>query len=257
MSNTLGLEFLGVYNVAKKIPVALYSFIQPIVVRVFTPLFAEKQSDLTVIRTSYLRLSKTLSWISFPMYFLVAALSPTIIAFVFGSSFLDGVPVMMVFCLRYAFNGVNGVCGVLQTAMGRTDIGFKWTVFLIIATSLVYYSTSSFGIPVFLFGICALTFFLVIMVWYIQFKPMVQVSFRDYISVFSRSFIICSLLACVVYYIYSQPSILYSILASIVFVSLFVLLILKSKDGEEVIQVFKVLNLPNNIINTVVRFVRL
>jgi len=34
ISATLGLEFLGVYNIAKRVPTAIYSFIQPIVGRV-------------------------------------------------------------------------------------------------------------------------------------------------------------------------------------------------------------------------------
>lgn len=248
LSTTLGLEFLGVYNIAKRIPVAVYSFIQPIVVRVFTPLFAEKQSVVDVLRSAYMKLSKTLSWVSFPMYFLIAALSPTIITYVFGANYIDGVPVMMVFCLRYAFNGVNGVCGALQTATGRTDIGFKWTVFLIITTSLVYYITSSLGITVFLGGICGLTLVLVVMVWYIQFRPMVRVSFREYVAVFSRSFVICLCLAFIVFIINVQPSILYSVLASIFFIAVFAFLLLKSRDGKEVIEVMKMVNSPYKIV---------
>lgn len=247
LSATLGLEFLGVYNIAKRIPVAVYSFIQPIVVRVFTPLLAEKQSRVDVLKAAYMNLSKSLSWVSFPLYLLIAALSPTIIAYVFGLNYLDGVPVMMVFCLRYAFNGVNGVCGSLQTATGRTDIGFRWTVFQIITTSLVYYITSSLSISAFLWGVCCLTFFLATMVWYIQFKPMVQVSFYEYVSIYSRSFIICSVLAIVVYLVISQPSILNSAFASILFVLSFIFILLKSKDGKDVVKVMKMVSLPNKI----------
>lgn len=248
LSTTLGLEFLGVYNIAKRIPVSVYSFIQPIVVRVFTPLLAEKQSGKTLLKNSYIKISKALSWFSFPLYFLIAALSPTIITYVFGTSYLEGVPVMMVFCLRYAFNGVNGVCGALQTATGRTDIGFKWTIFLITITSIVYYITSSLGIAFFLWGVCGLTFILVVMVWYIQFRPMVNVTFREYAVIYTRSFVICLMLAVVVYFVYPKSSVGYSFVSSLLFIGAFVFLLLKSKDGKDILEVMRMANIPSKIV---------
>ena len=178
------------------------------------------------------------------MYLFLAAVSPTVIAIVFGVAYLEGVPVMMVFCLRYAFNGVNGVCGALQTATGRTDIGLIWTVFLICSTAIIYYISSLFGITVFLCGICLLILITVIMVWLIQFRPMVNVSFREYMSIFLRSFIICIILSGGVYLLYSEPSLLYSVLVGIAYVTLFVFIIMKSKDRQEILEVMELMNVP-------------
>ena len=249
VSATLGLNFLGVYNLAKRIPTALYSFIQPIVNRVFAPILAEKQDVIEILKSSYMKLSKTLSWISFPMYLFLAAISPTIISVVFGTNYLDGVPVMIVFCLRYAFNGVNGVCGALQIATGRTDIGLKWTIYLVVSTAVVYYVTSYFGIISFLCGICALTFVNVIMGWYMQFKEMVGVAFLEYLTIYSRAFIICICLSIVVFFIYPKPSIVYSIVSGMCYFVIFFFLILKSKDGNEILDLMRKMNFPVNIVH--------
>lgn len=248
ISATLGLEFLGVYNIAKRVPTAIYSFIQPIVGRVFAPLLAEKQGNINVLKSNYMRLSKALSWISFPMYLLLAAISPTVIAVVFGTSYLEGVPVMMVFCLRYAFNGVNCVCGALQTATGRTDISLIWTVYLIVSTATVYYATSMMGIVTFLIGICALTFINVYAVWYIQFRPMVDVKLSEYLSIYTRSFAICIVMSAIIYGIYSSPSLVYSTIVSLIYILLFALVILKSSEGDEVVGVMKTMNAPRKVI---------
>lgn len=248
ISATLGLEFLGVYNIAKRVPVAIYSFIQPIVHRVFAPILAEKQGNIEILKQNYMKLSKALSWISFPMYFLIAALSPTVITIVFGENYLDGVPVMMVFCFVYAFNGVNGVCGALQTATGRTDIGLKWTFYLIASTAIVYYTTSCFGIIYFLCGICGLTILNVFMVWQIQFKPMVRVSFSEYLTIYTKSFFICIILSVIFYLIYPASSILYSVIVGAIFLSLFSVSILKTSDGKEVINAMETMNVPNKIL---------
>ena len=254
ISATLGLEFLGVYNIAKRIPTAIYSFISPIVHTVFAPILAEKQGDVNVLKANYMKLSKTLSWISFPIYLLLAAVSPTVISVVFGSNYIEGVPVMMVFCLRYAFNGVNGVCGALQTATGRTDIGLIWTIYLIASTAIVYYGTSYFGIFVFLCGICLLTFINTFMVWLIQFKPMVEVSLAEYITIYSRSFLICIILSVAVYLGYPHSSILYSIISGLVFTILFACFILRTNDGPEITAVLKTIKIPAKVVTIAERF---
>lgn len=249
ISATLGLEFLGVYNIAKRVPSAIYSFISPIVHRVFAPILAEKQRSVEILKNDYMKLSKTLSWISFPMYMLLAAISPTIISVVFGDNYLDGVPVMMVFCFVYAFNGVNGVCGALQTATGRTDIGLKWTIYLIASTAIVYFSTSYFGIISFLIGICVLTLINVYMVWLIQFKPMVKVSLPEYLTIYTRSFVICLILSIIVYLTYPNTSIIYSLGAGVVYIILFAYFILKTSDGKDIVEALKSFNVPFKVIS--------
>jgi teichuronic acid exporter len=256
ISTTLGLDFLGVYNIAKRIPSAIYSFIQPIVHRVFAPILAEKQGNKDSLKSNYMKLSKSLSWISFPVYFFLAAISPTVISVVFGADYLDGIPIMMVFCFVYAFNGVNGVCGALQTATGRTDIGLKWTIYLIGTTAVVYYSTSLMGIYFFLCGICLLSIINVFMIWYIQFRPMVKVRLSEYFSIYTRSFIICAFLAIIVYFIYSKPSLLYSIISCVLFTVSFIVLILKTKDGKDINEVLETMKVPSGVISIVRSIVR-
>ena len=248
ISATIGLEFLGVYSIAKRVPTAIYSFIQPIVHRVFAPILAEKQGNIENLRKNYMRLSKTLSWISFPMYLFLAAISPTVITIVFGENYLDGVPVMMIFCFVYAFNGVNGVCGALQTATGRTDIGLVWTIYLIASTAIIYYSTAYFGIIYFLCGICLRTIINVFMVWIIQFRPMVHVSLSEYLTIYTRSFFICFVLSLIVYALHPEYSIVYSIFAGIVFLLCFAILILKSKDGQDIVDEMDHLNMPTKVV---------
>lgn len=254
ISATLGLEFLGVYNIAKRVPTAIYSFIQPIVTKVFAPLLAEKQGNNNVLKANYMKLSKALSWISFPMYLLLAAISPTVISVVFGVSYLEGVPVMMAFCLRYAFNGVNGVCGALQTATGRTDIGLIWTIYLIVSTAVVYYAASMFGIVVFLIGICALTFINVFAIWHIQFRPMVDVKLSEYLTIYTRSFFICLSLSAIVFYIYSDPSLPYSVFASVIYVMIYMYFIINSKDGNDIISVMKTMKMSSIVVAMVEKY---
>lgn len=253
ISATLGLEFLGIYNIAKRIPVALYSFINPIVGRVFTPLFAEMNKDLKKLKDNYVFLSKSLSWISFPLYLFIAAISPTVITLLFGTDYSDGVPILMIYCLIYAFNGVNGTCGALQVALGRTDIGLKWTVYLIVSTSAVYYVTSIFGITVFLIGIALLVFVNAFFCWYMQFRVMVNITLVEYISIYSRSFIICLILSSLIYIVYPEYSILYSAISFVLYFVVYLVGILKTDDGRDFLVLLKKIGFTHSAMQSLCR----
>lgn len=247
VSYTLGLEFLGVYDIAKRVPTSLFTFILPIVNRVFAPILAEVNENKIVLKKMYIKLAKTMSWVSFPMYMLLAAISPTILTIIFGLEYIDGVFVMMIFSLKYAFSGVNTICGALQVATGRTDIGLKWTVYSIFSTALVYYVSAQWGIGVFLFSMLVLIFINVLILWIIQFKPMVDISWGGYLSIFYRSFIICLLLSMLIYLIYNQSSIVYVVCASIVYLFLYIFIIINSKDGKNILDMVSSISIPNTI----------
>lgn len=243
VSATLGLEFLGVYNIAKKIPTALYSFINPIVTKVFTPLFALINQDTTELKIKYILTSKALSWFSFPMYFLIGAIAPTLLYYVFGADYVEGAYIVTIFCIMYAFNGVNGICGSLQTATGRTDIGLIWTIYRISSTAIIYYVSSLYGLKIFMLGILFSILLNVCMVWYIQFRTMVKVSFTEYINIYKTSFLISTILSATIILINFSPSILYSICSCLIFISLFLILLFNSRDKGDIEKVMQTLGL--------------
>ena len=236
ISSTLGLDFLGVYNIAKRVPVAIYSFIQPIISRVITPMFAEINNDIQLVRSNFLISTKFLSWISFPMYALLAISSPSVISMLFGSSYIEGSSIMMAFCLVYAFNGVLGLSGALQVAMGRTDLGLIWTIYLISVTAIVYLFTSKISVILFIISICILALINVWACWFIQFRQLVQITFKDYISSLIR--------ACVISFICVTPLLLWnnqlhtflSIISVLIFCVLYLFIFCKSKEGAIVLE---------------------
>ena len=241
VSATLGIEFLGVYNIAKKIPTALYSFINPIVVRVITPLFAIIKQDISELKDKYILTSKALSWISFPIYFLIGALAPTVLYYVFGADYVEGAYIVVIFSIMYAFNGVNGICGSLQIATGRTDIGLIWTIYRIVSTAIIYYTSSLYGIKIFLIGILFSILLNVCMVWYIQFRTMVKVSLGEYINIYKTSFFISTFLSSAIILINFSPSLFYSICMSLLYVILFIIFIFKSRDKVDIEKVMQTL----------------
>ena len=171
------------------------------------------------------------------MYLLIAAVAPTEIQIVFGKEYVDGAFVLSVFAIQYAFNSVNTVCGSLQTALGRTDIGLYWTIYRIIVTSLVYFTAAQFGLFVFLCGMLGLIAINILAGWYMQFRPMVHVTLREYFNSFIIPFIIAALLALVLASICYKPNIVYAICSGLVFIIIYIAFMLLSRERKYVLDI--------------------
>lgn len=243
VSSMLGLEFLGVYSIAKKIPVAIYSFINPIMIKVVTPLLAEINNNLSLIKEYFLLITKGISWVSTPIYMIMAALAPTIMQIVFGPEFVEGAIVLAVFAIQYAFNSKSSICGSLQTALARTDIGLYWTFYRIISTALIYYITAAYGIKIFLCGIIVHVFINIFVAWRIQYYNMIKVSLPEYIDSWIRPFGIAGVLATIIAILYFKPSLLYSILAILLFIGIYIVMLLYSRDLKGIFEIMNKLGI--------------
>lgn len=234
VSATLGLEFLGVYSIAKKIPTVLYSFVSPIVSKVVTPLFATINDNIQKLKEKYLLITKAISWYAFPMYLAIAAVAPTVMKVAFGQEYVEGAPVLSVFCIIYAFNSIWTICGSLQTALGRTDIGFYWTVYRIISTAVVYYFSSRMGINAFLIGMLVLLAINTIVGWRMQYKAMIGVRLFEYFDSFFIALLVSGALALTAGLIDYQPDVTYSIVAGILMLVLFLAIMLVTRERRYV-----------------------
>ena len=236
VSATLGLDFLGVYNIAKKLSLSVYRLVTPIILKVFTPLLAEIGHNREKLTNSYLTLSKMISLYIIPLFFLIATFSPTIMELMFGESFVEGAPVQSIFAVMCGFNSFMGVCGALQVATGRTDLGLAWTIFCIIVTATVFYTTSMFGVTCFLCGIVLRTLIEVVFIWVIQFRQMLKISFSEYLKVFDLPLIISMVLAapCIMFFYY--PNIVVTIIGSIFYITLYFIAIYNSSYKKILIE---------------------
>lgn len=230
LSSTLGLEFLGIYNVAKRIPIALYSFIVPVFNKVFAPYFADLNREASSLYQGYLQLSKNVAVLSIPLFFLLSANSPSIMNIMFGSDFIEGAPIQSIFSIMIAFNTFMSMCGSLQIAKGRTDIGLQWTILSISLTAIVYYISSSYGLKWFLIGIVVRTLFDIIFIWIIQYRRLIDMSLTDYLSIFVNPLIICSIVSMPLWLYFYTPNLCVLIISPIVFICIYIVLIMHTSS---------------------------
>lgn len=180
ISATLGKDVLGVYSLCKKLVVSLYSAVNPIIMKVLTPVLSQIQNDLNYVRQVYYNLIESLSLINFPLYFLVAVFSYGILNFIYGADYIEAHHVLALLAIYYGYLSTGHPVGALQTALGRTDTGFYWTICRIIIYAVTVY-LGSFGGLIGIVGALILINILVApLSWRITIKPLLGGRFLEF-----------------------------------------------------------------------------
>jgi len=188
ISATLGKEVTGVYSLCKKLVMAIYGAVNPILTKVITPIFALIQKEKDRVRQLYYDIVESLALINMPIYCLIAIFATGILKYLYGDQYIDGALVLAFISLTYGVNTTGNPVGSLQIAMGRTDSGFYWTICRIIFTSIAIYIGAQFDINAIALSMLILNFVVNPVFWRITIKPLIGGGYWEYFRV---SLLIC------------------------------------------------------------------
>ena len=141
IGRVFSMEILGVYTLCKQLAARIYGIINPIITKVLTPVLASIQDDVRLVRQKYMNVLYIISAINIPLYFFVAYMSPQFLGVLYGEQYSEYWLILSLLCVNYGFLSVGNPIGSLQVALGRTDLGFYWTIYRVI----VYAISLGFG----------------------------------------------------------------------------------------------------------------
>lgn len=182
ISSTLGRDILGVYSLCKKIVALLYGIISPVIMNVLTPLFAEIQSSAREVQSKFTRLIEIVSTVNYPLFFLLALLAPGLIRILYGPGYVDSYLILSLLAVNYGILSVSGVLTASQVALGRTDLGFYWTIFRIISMAVYIYIGSFWSVTGIAAAILAGTVINLIPFWRIQIKKILNIPLKVFLG---------------------------------------------------------------------------
>ena len=120
---------MGYYSKAQSTEKLASTSISQILTQVTYPLYAEVQDDKVKLQSMVKRLTMTLSYLTFPLMFILLLCAKPIFVLLYSDRWLESVPYFQVLCiagLAYCLQSVN-----LQTisAIGKSKTMFVWTLF--------------------------------------------------------------------------------------------------------------------------------
>jgi len=142
----LGLEAVGIYNVAKTLAMRPAQIINPIVTQISFPVMAKLQHDINQLKKVYLKTIDLLSTINFAIYAFVAFFAEPIIILFFGEKWHSAVLVLRILSLYAMVRSTGNPIGALIYARGRADLGFYWNLVLFFLIPAFVYFGSFYGV---------------------------------------------------------------------------------------------------------------
>jgi len=124
----VGSQALGLYSRAYQLMTFPVYQISGFAGTVMFPVLAGVQGDKARVRSIYLRSIGTLHLIAAPVYAGLMAVADTFVAAVLGERWMGLVPILRILCTVGFFQPVGNSTGWLYTALGRTDLMFRWGV---------------------------------------------------------------------------------------------------------------------------------
>lgn len=195
ISTVYSMEQLGAYSLFKQLAQRVYGFINPILTKVLTPMLSSLQNDKELIKEKYLQVVEMLSFINFPIYFLLAIVAPFLINILYGHAYVAYSSIFSILCIYYSILSIGNPVGSLQIAMGRTDIGFYWTIYRVAGNFIILYIGSFFSIYICISLLTLLTIFNIWPSVMLLFKKLANIDIIEYVSMQYRPFIISFVLA--------------------------------------------------------------
>jgi len=176
----LGVETLGIYNIAKQIIMKPIQIINPIVSKVTFPVMAKIQNDTDRLKEIYLKTINLLSSINFPIYLFIIMTAPQLVVLMFGEKWVDAVIIVQILSIYGACRSTINPIGSLLLAKGRADWGFYWNLGLFFYIPIAIYTASQWGIKALSWNLVSIMASLITPMWYFLVKPLTQAKFWDF-----------------------------------------------------------------------------
>lgn len=144
---------MGYYSKAKGTEELASTSISHVMGQVTYPLYAEYQHDIPLLINAIKRITSSISFLTFPLMFLLILLAKPIFVLLYSDRWLGSVPYFQILCLAGIAICLQGVNYQAIAAVGKSKVMFSWTLIKrAIGLALIVGGLAAFGIKGLLVG---------------------------------------------------------------------------------------------------------
>lgn len=197
----LGMEILGVYNLAKELLLKFITLINSIAVNVLTPIFSINQNDKTILGHMYCKMINYLTFITFPIVMLMVVLAKPIILVLYGEQYIEASSLILLLTPWTIEVCIHNPIGGLVVATGRTDLSFYYTLVRIILNTIAVFIAVNFTIQIVAIGQSIAAIVIFFLVFYMIIQKCTEISLMSFIKSFYKQGLLCVFLGLLCFYI--------------------------------------------------------
>lgn len=185
-------EVLGVYNLSKELLQKIVQLISTIVTKVGSPAFARFQHDMPKMRDAYGRVLTVLASINMPVFFAIAVFADLLVPLLYGGAMVEMVWFVRIFSVWALFQSVFSSSDILVVSLGRTDLGFIWTLIRISLTLVVTVVACRFSIETMAWSQVFLAAAFFFAYWRLMVYRMIRMPLSHYLHAVAHPFLIAA-----------------------------------------------------------------
>ena len=135
----IGSEALGLYSKAYSIMLLPLNNISRVISKVMFPSFSLIQEDKKQIRNLYLKTTRLIAFITFPMMAGLSILSESFVLATFGKDWIEMAPLISILSVLGAFQSILSLNGVIYNSLGKSHLAFRITLVFSIINVIGFY----------------------------------------------------------------------------------------------------------------------
>lgn len=182
-------DVLGGYSLAKQLVFRPFQLLNPVVMKVASPVLARFQNDIPELRRRYLEMLNIISSLNIIVYGLFILFAPFAVHILYGSEFNNIVILVRILSVYMIFRAIGNPVGSLVIATGRTDLDFYWNFLLLLIMPIFIYLGGFFDVIGVTIALVLAMVLLYVPSWKFFIYRLLDVSLVDY---FKASFCIKS-----------------------------------------------------------------
>ena len=175
-----GAGTLGFYVLPRDLSLRIAGTINPVVTRVGLPVMSRLQDDRERLKSVYLQTLRMTASVNFPIYLALAVFAPEVVSLLFGSRWLESVPVLRILALWGLVRSTGNPVGSLLMAVGKARLSFLWNLGTTAIIVPALWLGLQYGVQGLAWALLATQVVLVIPIWFILVRPSSGASFREY-----------------------------------------------------------------------------
>lgn len=134
----LGSVALGFYDLAYRLLLFPLSNISSVIGRVMFPSLSAIQDDKNKVCDVYLKTTRYIAAITFPLMIGLLVVAPQFIRVIFGSQWERSIFLVQILALVGLIQSIIATVGWIYQSQGRTDIMFRWGLFTVIIVTISF-----------------------------------------------------------------------------------------------------------------------
>lgn len=142
----IGASSLGIYVRAYSLMLLPISQVTSIISQVMWPALSIIQKNIYRVKDIYLRSTRVIALVTFPMMAALFVVADSFILGIFGIKWKELIPIFRILCIEGFGQGVGTTVGWIYNSQGRTDIQFKWGIFSGIIRFIAFFIGLRWGV---------------------------------------------------------------------------------------------------------------